>query len=200
MALRFRHSGDNSEDWGYVSLRMKATGTLGASATDHSQEIQENIEQANLAVRQQLKKAIGGLTWQDFESNFLPIVLEALGSNEVKITQPTRDGGRDAICSYRRGIISSEAIVSAKHWKAARVGGREVRDLRGQKGIADTGVIITSSFFTKDAEREAEPSQNQRTIVLVDGSTGRCLLKNNLGVKEVALPALYTFIGFEENS
>ena len=201
MALRFSHSGDGSEGWGYVSLREKTAGRRAPGTSDYSQEIQEDIEKANNTVRQQLKKAIGNLTWQDFESNFLAIVLEALGFNDVQITQPTRDGGRDAICTYKRGIVSSETIVSAKHWKKVKVGGKEVRDLRGQKGVADTGVIITSSDFTDEAKREAEPGQNQRTIVLVDGDllVDACL-RNNIGVQEIGLPALYKFIGFEERA
>lgn len=199
--LRFNHSGDGSEEWGYVSLRKKAAGgRAGSGTSDYSQVIQESIEKANSTVRQQLKKAIGNLSWQEFESNFLERVLEAFGFNEVQITQPTRDGGKDAICTYKRGIISSKAIVSAKHWAKGKVGVKEVRDLRGQKGDADTGVIITSSDFTEDAKHEAEPGQNQRTVVLVDGDliVEACLV-NTIGVEEVSLPTLYKFSGFEKS-
>lgn len=197
--LRFNHSGDGSEEWGYVSLRKKAAGSRATGTSDNSQVIQENIEKANNAVRQQLKKDIGNLSWQEFESNFLERVLEALGFNEVQITQPTRDGGKDAICTYKRGIVSSKAIVSAKHWEKGKVGVKEVRDLRGQKGDADTGVIITSSDFTDEAKHEAAPGQNQRTIVLVDGDliVDACL-GNGIGVEQVSLPALYKFVGFKE--
>lgn len=200
MTLRFNHSGDGSEEWGYVSLRRKAAGGRATGTSDDSQVIQESIEKANNTVRLQLKKAIGNLSWQEFESNFLERVLDAFGFNEVQITQPTRDGGKDAICTYTRGIISSKAIISAKHWAKGRVGVKEVRDLRGQKGDADTGVIITSSDFTEEAKQEAAPGQNQRTIVLVDGDliVEACLV-NTIGVEGVSLPTLYKFSGFEKS-
>lgn len=188
---RFRTYGDGDEEWGYISL-VSVERPSGLVSKDPYEEIPVLLEQVNSTVRQQLKEAISRLTWQQFESNFLTRVLEALGFEEVEITKRTRDGGRDATCNYKRGLVRSQAIVSAKHWKTQTVGRSEVQRLRGIKGPADTAIIVTSSRFTPDAIKEAEPSQNQRAVVLIDGEliAEACILKG-LGIEKVPLPTLF---------
>jgi restriction endonuclease len=92
---------------------------------------------------------------------------------DIKITQRTRDGGTDAYCSYRRGLVSSYAIVSAKHWKSASVPDSEVDRVRGiphpPNAIADTAIIVTSSTFTGPAIAKAQPTVGMRQLVLIDG-------------------------------
>lgn len=195
---RFNHSGDGTEDWGFVSLREVPKSTPSVKLHDPAQ-ISGIIEAANIRARADLKHAIASLSWQEFESNFLARVLEALGFNAVEITQPTRDGGKDAYCRYRRGIVTSEAIVSAKHWKAKKVAADEVQRLRGIRGNADTAVIVTSSEFSTEAKNEAEPSQNQRSVVLIDGDLiVETCFTHSIGVKQVLLTTLYDFVGFDE--
>lgn len=195
---RFNHSGDGTEEWGFVSLRELPKTTPSVKLHDPAQ-ISAIIEAANIRARTDLKHAIGGLSWQEFESNFLARVLEALGFNAVEITQPTRDGGKDAYCRYKRGIVTSEAIVSAKHWKSKKVAADEVQRLRGIRGNADTAVIVTSSEFSAEAKTEAEPSQNQRSVVLIDGDLiVETCFTHSIGVKLVPLTSLYDFVGFDE--
>jgi restriction endonuclease Mrr len=199
---RFNNYGDGNEKHGYVSLRSPVVPTRISSSAASAATIPAFIETANSKIREQVKAAVSKLSWQEFESNFLSQILEALGFNSVEITQPTRDGGKDAICRYRRGIVNSEAFVSAKHWGGGkRVAVDEVQRLRGLRGNADTGIIVTSSEFTQDAKREAEPSQHQRTIVLIDGDliVDTCM-QHAIGVKPVNLPTLYQFVGFKEES
>lgn len=195
---RFNTYGDGNEQWGFVSVREAPAAKEVTDLSKYHDKVPAIIEGANRRVRDALKKAIRDLGWQEFETNFLTQVLEALGFNAIEVTQPTRDGGMDAVCRYQRGIVTSEAIVSAKHWTSKRVGVEEVQRLRGLKGNADTGVIVTSSHFTGDAQREAEPSQNQRAVVLVDGDliVDTCLA-NSIGVRRTSLPTLYEFVGFE---
>ncbi len=163
--------------------------------TNNSSAIKNAIESANTTVRSRLKQAISQLSWREFESHFLQQVLEALGFENVQITQATNDGGIDAICRYKRLLIQSEAFVSAKHWKDSnKVGPEEVRQLRGIKGNADTGIIITSSEFTQGTVKEAEASQNQRTIALINGDMiVKICFDNGIGVKKVDLPHLFEF-------
>jgi restriction system protein len=195
---RFDIYGDGTEERGWVSARQglpsQRDPTSEAEADATAAEV---IEKENAIVREKLKSAIRELSWQDFESNFLLLVLEALGFHQVQLTQKTRDGGVDAYCSYRRGIVDSQAIVSAKHWKSRDVAADEAQRLRGIKGAADTGIIVTSSTFSDAATSEAEPSQNQRSIVLVDGDliVATCL-SNSIGVDNVKLPVSFRFVGF----
>lgn len=194
---RFNHSGNGTEEWGIVSLRVVPKAVPSAKLQD-SVQISAAIEAANNQVRSQLKQAVTNLSWQEFESNFLARVLEALGFNSIEITQPTRDGGKDAICRYQRGIVTSEAIVSAKQWKSKKVAADEVQRLRGIRGNADTAVIVTSSEFSAEAKREAEPSQNQRSVVLIDGDLiVETCFGHSIGVEQHDLTNLYNFVGFD---
>jgi hypothetical protein len=197
---RFNHSGDNSEKRGYISIREKDFKIKGIKSItqDYEKSIPEIIEKANNEAKQKLKKAILDLTWQEFEDNFLEQILEALGFSSIQITQRTRDGGKDAECQYKRGLVSSKAIVSAKHWKSKKVASDEVQRLRGLKGDTDTGIIVTSNNFSPEAIKEAEPSQNQRSIVLIDIEilVDTCFTKG-IGVEKVPLQSFYRFISFE---
>lgn len=200
---RFNHSGDSSEERGYISIREKidTVKSIKSLSEDYQKSIPEIIEQANSDAKAKLRSAIADLAWQEFEDNFLEQILDALGFSSIQITQRTRDGGRDAECGYKRGLVSSKAIVSAKHWKAKKVGPDEVQRLRGIKGDTDTGVIVTSNSFSSEAIKEAEPSQNQRSIVLIDIDiiVDTCFTKG-IGVEKVALQSFYRFKGLTDDA
>jgi len=197
---RFNHSGDGTEERGYVSIKIKK-GSLKIQKSiseDYEKSIPEIIEKANEEVKNKLKKAISNLTWQEFEDNFLEQILNSLGFTEIQLTQRTRDGGKDAECQYKRGLVESKCIVSAKHW-SKKVGPGEVQRLRGIKGDADTAIIITSNNFSDKAIREAKPSQNQRSIFLIDMNTlvDICFEKD-IGVKKENLQTFKKFTGFDK--
>ncbi len=200
---RFNHSGDGSEERGYISIREKKESikNLKAISENYEQSIPEIIENANADAKIRLRNAIAELTWQEFEDNFLEQILDALGFSSIQITQRTRDGGKDAECQYKRGLVSSKAVVSAKHWKEKKVGPDEVQRLRGLKGDTDTGVIVTSNSFSAEAIKEAEPSQNQRSIVLIDIEiiVDTCFAKG-IGVEKVQLQSFFRFTGLKDES
>lgn len=201
-ALRFNRYGDGTEEYGYVSIRklVRIAQNLKGLLRNYELQIPTIIEKANFIVRQKLKSAIKDLSWRDFENNFLLRILDALGFQSIEITQATHDNGTDAFCAYKRGLVTSEAIVSAKHWKQ-NVGKGEIQRLRGIKGRADTGIIVTSASFTREAIIEAEPSQNQRAIVLIDADViVETCFNNAIGVKCITLPKLYKFIHFNLES
>lgn len=198
-APRFNTYGDGGEEWGFISIRKDAPVPEKDLRNFHGQ-IPQAIESANEETRKRLKAAIADLSWQQFEANFLTRILEALGFQGIELTQLTRDGGKDATCQYKRGIVSSEAIVSAKHWKSNSVAAIEVQRLRGIKGNADTGIIVTSSTFTADAKIEAAPSQNHRSIVLIDGELiVETCISTGIAIRPVNLPSLYEFVGFDDD-
>lgn len=193
-AKRFRIYADGNEAFGYISLIEQVQ--IGKNQKDilknPNDQIPALIEAINNDVKEQLKKAISALSWREFESSFLTQILDALGFEDIEITQATRDGGKDAYCKYRRGLVESEAIVSAKHWKGRVINATEIHRLRGIKGTQDTGIIVTSSTFSAETLKEAAPSQNQRSIVLIDGNliVETCFEKQ-IGVRVVSLQNLY---------
>jgi HJR/Mrr/RecB family endonuclease len=127
-------------------------------------------------------------------------VLKALGFGSVEVTQRTRDGGVDAKCFYNRGIIRSEACVSAKLWKH-KVGVGEVDRMKGLNGNHDTIIIFTSASFTKPAQEAAKPRPRQSPVVLIDGDyiVDACF-REGIGVKKVPIPAITEFVGLEPES
>jgi hypothetical protein len=191
---RFRYYGDGDEDRGFISLieQVQKVGSKEEILRNPNSQIPALIEAANDKVKKQLKEKISHLSWREFESLFLIQILEALGFEDIVITPPTRDGGKDALCKYKRGLVQNEAIVSAKHWTKKKIDASEIQRIRGIQGNADTGIIVTSSKFSSDALREAQPSQNQRSIVLIDGDliVEICFTKQ-IGVKVVTVQNLY---------
>lgn len=207
----FERGGGGDEEFGYISLvptakprasrkpRQNAgekSGSGLAKTTSQAEAgIASQVEAANAIVRRELKVYIAKLSWQDFESVFLSQLLNALGFQDVIITPPTNDGGQDATCTYQMGIVSHEAIVSAKHWHGSPVGPGEVQRVRGVASNADIGIIVTSSRFTSGAVAEAEKRHpGHRTVILVDGDLiVETCIKEGLGVQEEELPKLFRF-------
>lgn len=197
--LRFKTFGYGEEDRGYISIKeqAKTESTKTKILNDYAEQLPSLIQEANNKAKEKIRGEISNLSWVDFESQFMLLILESLGFSSVELTQQTRDGGYDAKCKYNRGLVKSEAIVSAKHWKTKNVASDEVKFLRGIKGDTDTGIIFTSAKFTPDAVREAAPSQNQRAIVLIDGDLiVETCFKHSIGVEKIELPVLYKFNGF----
>lgn len=77
---------------------------------------------------------------------------------DVHLTQPTRDGGTDIIAvSYRMNIWQKLIIECKKYAPTNRVGIAVVQRLLGVKAqtSANKAVIVTTSSFSRDAERVA---------------------------------------------
>ncbi|HSK78645.1 MAG TPA: restriction endonuclease [Thermoanaerobaculia bacterium] len=183
---RFITSRDG-EERGWVRLREASEFARGSTAGD----IEARIHQQNEAVGEEIRAWLQRMDWRTFESTFLTRVLDALGFQDVQITQATRDGGADARVVYQRGVVGARAIVSAKRWTARTVPVDEVRMMRGVKGEEDTAIIVTTGRFSADAQNEARPGQNQRVVYLIDGEHLVDVCKRyQIGVKKVELPGL----------
>lgn len=183
---RFLTSRDG-EERGWVRLREASEFARGSAAS----EIESRVHKQNEAVGEEIRAWLQRMDWRTFESTFLTRVLEALGFQDVQVTQATRDGGADARVVYQRGVVGARAIVSAKRWTARTVPVDEVRMMRGIKGEEDTAIIVTTGRFSADAQNEAKPGQNQRVVYLIDGEKLIDVCKRHqIGVKMVPLPGL----------
>jgi HJR/Mrr/RecB family endonuclease len=90
-------------------------------------------------------------------------IFEDLGF-DVKLTQATRDGGRDIIASLRNAVANFLTYVECKRY--APDNKIDVSIIRQVQGIHYThkpskSIIVTTSFFTKDAIKEANFIENQ---------------------------------------
>lgn len=90
-------------------------------------------------------------------------ILKDLGF-DVELTQATRDGGRDIIAYVRTAVCSYLTHIECKRYSASnKVGVGVIREVLGVHQIrqASKSVIVTTSFFTEDARKEAEVLSNQ---------------------------------------
>lgn len=88
----------------------------------------------------------------------------------VKITQRTRDGGRDIIATKAEPIPFT-LIVECKHWgENHKVNVSVVRSVYGVQSAeqANKSVIVTSSKFTRDARKFAEDQKELMTLWDID--------------------------------
>lgn len=112
-------------------------------------------------------------TGYDFEE-FLKIYLGELGFDEIQITKRSRDGGIDLI-AVRNGVgnFSDADVVNyyiqAKRYKSSKkINVKTLRELKGVIPFGHKGMLITTSSFTKDIDKESM-NDISKPIILVDG-------------------------------
>ncbi|MGC4032162.1 MAG: restriction endonuclease [Tepidisphaeraceae bacterium] len=152
---------------------VRATAADDPTPTPEMQIVRDVEEDAPADVgtyRGQTLRLLLDLPPDGFE-RFCQRILRESGFEEVEVTGKSHDGGIDG-----RGILKLNAFVSfsvefqCKRWKSA-VGSAEIRNFRGSlDGSTDKGIIITTSAFTREAEKEAS-SPGKQPIELVDGES-----------------------------
>lgn len=121
------------------------------------------------------------LNGYEFEE-FIMNLLKKMGFS-VEQTSLSGDGGVDIVAYNHNPIIKGKYLIQCKNWKS-KVGQPEVRDLYGvviAEG-ANKGILITTSYFTKQAQYFAE-NKNIELLgydVLNDLVKEYCIDANNL--------------------
>ena len=113
-------------------------------------------------------------------------MLRESGFEEVNVTGRSGDGGIDGQGILKlNSFVSFRVLFQCKRYKDS-VGPGTVRDFRGaMAGRAEKGIILTTGYFTPQAEAEASRDGAQ-PIELVDGeSLVRLLGELELGLKPV---------------
>ena len=81
---------------------------------------------------------------------------------ETRVTKKTRDGGKDIIAKYTAGRIPFIIWVECKQWNENNPVGIDVVEklsaVQRDKNI-NKGVVVTTSYFTKDARDYADEHQ-----------------------------------------
>jgi HJR/Mrr/RecB family endonuclease len=83
---------------------------------------------------------------------------------DVELTQATRDGGRDIIAHVRNAVCTYLTHIECKRYAPDnKVGVGIIREVIGVHNIrrATKSVIVTTSFFSSDAIKEAQMMENQ---------------------------------------
>ena len=82
---------------------------------------------------------------------------------QVELTKATRDGGRDIVAFIRNSVTSYLTFIECKHYSQNNpVGVSVIRNIVGVQQIygANKSLIVTSSYFTKDAINERMKVEN----------------------------------------
>jgi len=113
-------------------------------------------------------------------------LLRESGFEEVNVTGRSGDGGIDGQGILKlNSFVSFRVLFQCKRYKDS-VGPAIVRDFRGaMAGRAEKGIILTTGYFTPQAEAEASRDGAQ-PVELVDGEAlVRLLAELELGLKPV---------------
>lgn len=83
---------------------------------------------------------------------------------DVELTKATRDGGRDIIASIKTAATNFLAYVECKRYAADhKIDVGIIRDVAGVQYLdkPSKSIIVTTSFFTRDAQETAKKIENQ---------------------------------------
>lgn len=111
-------------------------------------------------------KAMHELSPRGFEE-FVAELLERDGM-EIKLTSPSRDGGRDIIASLKSHLGIHLYLVECKRYSHHRKVGVEY--IRGLYGVVEAerasgGVLVTTSAFTRGAIEFSESLRNRMSLI-----------------------------------
>jgi restriction endonuclease Mrr len=123
------------------------------------------VTDINTELKRYLKKhpeVLYDLIPRKFEE-LIASILEDIGF-EVELTQATRDGGSDIIAYIRNAVCEYLTLVECKKYSPEnKVGVGIIREVTGVHHIkhATKSLIVTTSFFSPDAIKEAKAFENQ---------------------------------------
>ena len=105
------------------------------------------------------------LTPRKFEE-LIASILEDIGF-DVEITQASRDGGSDIIAYIRNAVCEYLTLVECKKYAPEnKVGVGIIREVTGVHYLkkATKSIIVTTSYFSIDAQKEAKQFEHQLSL------------------------------------
>ncbi|MBA3278213.1 MAG: restriction endonuclease [Geodermatophilaceae bacterium] len=178
------------------SQRFRSHGRGFFSLARPSDPLRGAVEQKNQEVRARLRELLGETHPRAFEQ-LIGEVLLAIGFEDVVVTRYVGDKGIDLRARLAvGGITNVRTAIQVKRYTTGAIGAPAVRELRGGLGPHDRGLVITLSYFSKDAQREAAEA-DRSPISLVDGDQLIDLLvANEVGVTSSSVAILELDEGF----
>lgn len=143
------------------------------------------IEQHNLAARQQLHDRLHTLAPGDFE-NLIGNLLAKIGFENVMVTAASGDGGIDVRGTLVVGdVIRTRMAVQVKRWKR-NVQAPVVQQVRGSLGAHEQGLIITTSDFSAGARSEAARPDAGPVALMSGEQLVTLLIEHDIGVRRAS--------------
>lgn len=147
--------------------------------------IQPAIDRHNEKVESVLLEKLRNMSWLDFE-NLVKRLLDEMDFRDTEVTRASGDGGIDVRGTWKVADgVDIKMAIQAKRWKKGRNVQREVvATVRGSLKTFETGLIITTSDFSKGARDEAGDTEKPGgKISLVNGEQFvKLLVKYGIGI------------------
>lgn len=152
------------------------------------EKMQKNYDAHVAAIKEQLLDSIMNNAPDFFEQLVVKLLLElgyGYGTDAGKVVGKSHDGGIDGIINEDKLGLDKIYIQAKRYSSDNKVGSKEIQAFAGaMKGI-NKGVFITTSSFTKAAQKEAY-DQPGKQIALVDGNTlTDLMLRAGVGIHTV---------------
>ncbi len=140
------------------------------------------VHEHNKKIRKKLKEKLMGMTAGEFQ-DFIKLLLETLGFEDVVVSRLTNDGGIDVRGTLVVGeVIKTKMAIQAKKWRN-NVQSPVVQQVRGSLGMHEHGLIITTASFSAGAIKEAS-RENAVPIALMNGDQlVSLLIEHEIGVR-----------------
>ena len=108
-----------------------------------------------------------------------------------KVTPPSHDEGIDGVI-YEDKLGLSKIYIQAKRYKPGNnVGSEDLQKFVGAMQNVQKGVFITTSSFTREAEKYAK-SQQQKSLKLIDGELlAELMIRYCIGLEEIKKYTIY---------
>lgn len=135
-------------------LYSREVNELDISLTDINEEIKKYFKK--------YPEKLYELSSRKFEE-LVASILQDFGFS-VELTKATRDGGSDVIASIKNAVTSFLMLVECKKYSQDnKVGVGIIREVAGVHTLRQPSksIIVTTSFFTNDAIREAQLFKEQ---------------------------------------
>ncbi len=153
----------------WKSAHPSADETVDDAEAEESEIVRQTAyDQAVEQARVEIEKHINGLGPYDFQK-LVAELLMAMGYHVPFVAPPGRDGGIDII-AYKDPLGSStpRIRVQVKH-RDQKMTVKEVRELEGLlRKEGDMGLIVSSSGFTTEVEREVRASTKHIEMMDLD--------------------------------
>lgn len=140
-----------------------------------------------------------------FQQQLIPSILQVMGfETEARAPTYSSDGGIDVSGTFRMGVFTGDVRVQVKRVSSV-IGASQIRELRGSLQHGQQGIFITTSHFSRQANKEAADTQRLGgKIFLVDGERLSEMILNNYdeldeeikGILESELGLIRTFAIF----
>jgi len=170
-----------------VSKPKGSTINGGAEVRTPEEEISENLDQLNQALKDDLLQRVLSLSPSRFEMLVIQLIVQmGYGGSFEEVSQllgKTGDEGVDGV--IKEDVLGLDNVyIQAKRWTQGSIGRPEVQSFVGalQGKGANKGIFITTATFTKDAWHYAESLKGIKVVLIDRDKLLDYMIRYNVGV------------------